>query len=402
MAGFYDVALDIIAMYPEIVLEKDRNDQTALQILAQKPQVFPSGSSLGFWGRFIYSSPSIKNIHDIKVNNNLSMSLVDRICKTVIGKVSHDKAWNILGSAIPIAVRYGIHELIEECILTYPGVIWYNASGFSLLLAAILQRQERVYNLVYQMSRHKIHMAVAHRNQENVLHIAGKLAPPHRLNVVTGAALQMQRELQWFQEVQKFVHPSYEEALNKEKQTPRMVFTDAHKGLLRDGREWMKDTSSSCTVVAALIVTMAFAAAFTLPGGNEDNGSPLFLNHNSFMLFIMADAVALFSSSTSVLMFLGILTSRYAEDDFLYSLPKRLTIGLLSLFMSIAATMIAFSSALVLVLKDKVTWVAAPLIIVTSIPVCLFGLLQIPLLVELVNSTYGRSIFHQQNDRLIH
>ncbi|KAK9072466.1 hypothetical protein SSX86_008900 [Deinandra increscens subsp. villosa] len=181
-----------------------------------------------------------------------------------------------------------------------------------------------------------------------------------------------------------------------------MVFTESHKELLAEGREWMKDTASSCTVVAALIVTMAFAAAFTVPGGNQDNGNPLFLNYHVFMLFIVADAVALFSSATSVLMFLGILTSRYAEADFLYALPKRLTIGLLSLFMSLAATMIAFSSALALVLKDKVTWIAAPLIIATSIPVCLFGLLQFPLLVELVKSTYGKSIFHQQNSQRIH
>ncbi|KAJ0787641.1 putative PGG domain-containing protein [Helianthus annuus] len=164
----------------------------------------------------------------------------------------------------------------------------------------------------------------------------------------------------------------------------------------------MKDTGSSCTVVAALIVTMAFAAAFTVPGGNQDDGKPLFQSKPTFMLFIISDAIALFSSATSVLMFLGILTSRYAEADFLYALPKRLTIGLLSLFMSLAATMIAFSSALALVLEGKVTWIAAPLVIATSIPVCLFGLLQFPLLVELVNSTYGKSIFHQQNVRRIH
>ncbi|KAI3823099.1 hypothetical protein L1987_04526 [Smallanthus sonchifolius] len=438
MAGFYDVALEIIDMHPNIVLENDRNGQTALQILAQKPEIFPSGGRLGFWGRFIYSlipmkkseggtqvkilskifnkstagfwsalqyaAPSIKNIHDIKVNNNLSSLLVDRICKIVIEKVDHNIAWNILGSAITTAVTYGTHELIEECILTYPGIIWYNVGGFYLLLAAIKQRQERVYNLVYQMSGHKVFAAteVDAEENENALHIAAKLAPPHRLNAVTGAALQMQRELQWYEEVEKFIEPSYKEALNKKGKTPRMVFTDAHKDLLAEGQQWMKDTACSCTVVAALIVTMAFAAAFTVPGGNLDNGKPLFQDDISFMLFIVSDAIALFSSSTSVLMFLGILTSRYADDDFLYALPKRLSIGLLSLFMSIAATMIAFSSTLALVLKEKVTWIAAPLVVATSIPVCLFALLQFPLLVELFNSTYGRSIFHQQNPRRIH
>ncbi|KAK9072463.1 hypothetical protein SSX86_008897 [Deinandra increscens subsp. villosa] len=351
-----------------------------------------------------FYAPSIKKIHDIKVNNHLSNLLVDRICKTVIEQVDHNIAWKILGSAMRTAAKYGIHELIEKCILTYPGIIWLRiAGGFYLFIAAIEQRQERVYNLIYQMSSSKVWTTVEQgEKNENALHIAAKLAPPQRRNVVTGAALQMQRELQWFQEVENLVQPSYKEALNVNGETPRMVFTESHKELLAEGREWMKDTASSCTVVAALIVTMAFAAAFTVPGGNQDNGNPLFLNYHVFMLFIVSDAVALFSSATSVLMFLGILTSRYAEADFLYALPKRLTIGLLSLFMSLAATMIAFSSALALVLKDKVTWIAAPLIIATSIPVCLFGLLQFPLLVELVKSTYGKSIFHQQNSQRIH
>ncbi|GKB70018.1 ankyrin repeat-containing domain, PGG domain protein [Tanacetum coccineum] len=55
MGGFYDVVSDIIDKHPHIVLENDRNGQTALQVLALKPEIFPSGSTLGFWGRFIYS-----------------------------------------------------------------------------------------------------------------------------------------------------------------------------------------------------------------------------------------------------------------------------------------------------------------------------------------------------------
>ncbi|KAI3791115.1 hypothetical protein L2E82_04727 [Cichorium intybus] len=433
MAGFYDVAFEILDQHPNIVLEQDRNSQTALQILALKPEIFPSGRQLGFWSRFIYScmlyilhsnwlwlsifsnlimdltlfinpAPKIKKIHDMKMTHALSSKLVNRICKIVIEKVDHDIAWKIFGTGITTAVKYGTYEIIEQCILTYPGIIWYDVGGFYLFLAAIKERQERVYNLVYQMSSHKVFAATQLDNEknENALHIAAKLAPPHRLNVVTGAALQMQRELQWFKEVENFIEPSYKEALNNEQKTPRMVFTHEHEGLLKDGQQWMKDTASSCTVVAALIVTMAFAGAFTVPGGNKDDGKPLFLNDGVFMLFVVSDALALFSSSTSVLMFLGILTSRYAEGDFLYALPKRMTIGLVSLFLSLVATMIAFSATIALVVRDKVTWIAAPLIIATSIPVCLFGLLQFPLLVELVYSTYGQSIFHKQNNRQIH
>ncbi|XP_076948091.1 uncharacterized protein LOC143620261 [Bidens hawaiensis] len=46
--------------------------------------------------------------------------------------------------------------------------------------------------------------------------------------------------------------------------------------------------------------------------------------------------------------------------------------------------MIAFSATLALVLEDKVTWIAAPLVVVMCVPVGLFVWLQYPLLIELI------------------
>ena len=96
-----------------------------------------------------------------------------------------------------------------------------------------------------------------------------------------------------------------------------------------------------------------FAVVFTIPGGNnQDSGYPIFLKENLFVVFIISDALSLFSSSTSVLMFLGILTSRYAEEDFLESLPRKLIIGLSTLFLSIASMMVAFSTCILLAISS--------------------------------------------------
>lgn len=35
----------------------------------------------------------------------------------------------------------------------------------------------------------------------------------------------------------------------------------------------MKNTATSCTVVSTLIITIMFAATFTVPGGNDQNTS---------------------------------------------------------------------------------------------------------------------------------
>ena len=181
--------------------------------------------------------------------------------------------------------------------------------------------------------------------------------------------------------------------LNKEGLTPRQLFTKNHKDMRKDGEQWMKDTATSCTVVGALIVTIMFAAVFTVPGGNnQNNGFPIFLNKKLFMVFIVSDALSLFSSSTSVMMFLGILTSRYAEEDFLESLPRKMIIGLSTLFFSIAAMMTAFSAALFLMLHEQ-SWIFKPVIYLASIPITLFVLKQFLFLVAMAISTYRPNIF---------
>jgi len=148
------------------------------------------------------------------------------------------------------------------------------------------------------------------------------------------------------------VHPKCKEAKNSEDKKPRELFTESHKELVKAGEKWAKDTAGSFTLVATLITTIMFAAAFTVPGGNnQDSGIPLFLHDNTFNVFIIADAISLFTSSTSVLLFIGILTGRYAEKDFLKSLPLRLLSGLIALFFSVVSMIVAFCASLAMLLK---------------------------------------------------
>ena len=71
------------------------------------------------------------------------------------------------------------------------------------------------------------------------------------------------------QEVESVVHPSVRDSINTNGQTARELFTESHKELVKEGEKWVKETSSSCTLVGALIVTIMFAAAITVPSGNN-------------------------------------------------------------------------------------------------------------------------------------
>ena len=196
--------------------------------------------------------------------------------------------------------------------------------------------------------------------------------------------------------MESIVHPFMLEYTNTNGKRPRELFTESHKELVKEGEKWMKGTSSSCTVVAALIVTIMFAAAITVPGGNkQDSGLPTFLNEKVFMVFIISDALSLLSASTSLLMFLGILTSRYAEEDFLKSLPKKMIVGLSTLILSIATMMITFCASLFIILLGK-SRVVIPIICLASVPVTLFAWMQFRLLIDMVISTYASRILDKR------
>ncbi|XP_059633229.1 uncharacterized protein LOC132276004 [Cornus florida] len=463
VSGFYDVALDLVHHHPDLSTKFMRieNNDYPLKAIARKASAFRSGCRLNFWQRFIYSSvpvklenypnnnpntcdtqnpadisqvppqmsgrenyyyyfgtlrhklrvllakamllvPHIKHIQEKMSGHDQALQLVKRLCEGLIHSITDfdDTFWNFNEPTLE-AARHGIHEVLQELVDTFPDAIWSrDANEHYIFQFAIINRNENVFNLMYQMSEFMQYMInLIDKNGDTLLHVAGKLAPQHKLNLVSGAALQMQRELQWFKEVEKFVIPAYREMKNKDEKTAAMIFSEEHENLVREGEKWMKDTSNSCTIAAALIATVVFAAAITVPGDYNDYGLPNFNKEIGFIIFAMSDAISLFTSSASLLMFLSILTSRYAEQDFLYSLPKRLIIGLVTLFLSITSMMITFSATLYLVFGHKKAWILIPTAALACLPVTLFVSLQFPLLVDVISSTYGPGIFGKQSDR---
>ncbi|KAL7211050.1 hypothetical protein ACSBR2_014020 [Camellia fascicularis] len=449
-SDLYDVALHILDCRPELAIEQDSNGETALHVLARKRSAFFGKSGLGVWHRFIYpwvhvgqlkefsccctqthnffctmskyqSSKTIhssnrffsrllqhaeevfgfKVVHDKKLLDMQSLELVKRLWGQIL-LLDDAQIGNILKSPsrpLFVAAELGNFEFVFELLHSYPDLIWkVDEQSRSIFHIAVIHRQEKIFTLIYDIGAHKdLITAYKDSNNTNMLHLAGKLAPFNRLNIVSGAALQMQRELLWFKEVEKNVQPSYKEMRDIEGRTPRMLFTEEHKGLVKAGERWMKDTALSCMLVATLITTVMFAAIFTVPGGNNNKGIPNFLQAKTFMLFAISDAFALFSSVTAILMFLSILTSRYAEEDFLESLPKRLIISLATLFFSIASMLVAFSATFFIVLGHQLAWVVIPMALTACIPVTLFAFLQFPLLADMVSSTYGSGIFDRRN-----
>ncbi|GMP36908.1 hypothetical protein CsSME_00008852 [Camellia sinensis var. sinensis] len=339
--------------------------------------------------------PPIKHIQHIqeqKLKHNQALQLVKYLCEEV-RSLEDLKAYRSLAKRpLLVAAKLGIHEIIEEIVNSFPrAILAKDSENRNIFQLAVIKRHQNVFNLLYQMGEFKQYFTrLEDHNGNTLLHLVGNQAPIEKLNVVPGAALQMQRELQWFKEVEKSVNPSYIEKQNDDGETPSTVFTNEHMDLVVEGEKWMKNRATSCTIAATLITAIVFTAAIIVP---------IFSTEKAITVFVVSDAIALFMSTTSLLIFLSILTSRYAEDDFLYVLPHRLIIGLVTLFLSIITMIVAFSSTLCLMLGDKNSWLLSLVVTSACLPISSFMLLQFPLLVDLMSSTYGPGIFGKQSNR---
>ncbi|GKV07278.1 hypothetical protein SLEP1_g19074 [Rubroshorea leprosula] len=197
-----------------------------------------------------------------------------------------------------------------------------------------------------------------------------KLAPRFDLDHISRAA-RLQSELRWFKAVKGIVPQFYNYCKNNNGETPSQVFVNEHKQLLKEAEEWVKKTAESSSVVATLIIGIMFAVAFTVP---------------------VSDAISLFAATSSVLIFLAIFASRYAYEDFYKSLPVKLIVGISSLFISIAAMMVAFCVALFIMLQGHF-WIIIPTTLFAGVPVIIWVLLLFPFLVELETLTFAPGIF---------
>ncbi|RYR37703.1 hypothetical protein Ahy_A09g042581 [Arachis hypogaea] len=378
--NLFDIALDLIDRCPKLVVTDGRRGLNFLEMLANMPSELLLKKNVPFWKRWL--NPGIKKGKAVENDKEFPLQAAfSAIYKLNEREITAGR----IREAILKAAKRGNPEFIVEAIRIHYPFLWNtnDENGRNIFFLAVEFRQAAVLNLIHGLAMKHVFANMRDKGANCLLHMAGLPPPSSHLNRISGALLQMQREMQWFKEVESIIPHMKKEYLNRENKTPRDLFTENHRELLKQGEKWTKANAGSCSVVAALVATITFAAAFTVPGGNDQNkGYPIFLHKSLFVLFMISNATSLFSSTTSLLIFLALLNSRYAEDDFLKSLPSKMIIGLSTMLFSLANMMLAFCAALFLTLKSQ-AWIVIPF----------------PLLIEIIMSTYGPGIFNRNVKR---
>ncbi|KAI3822635.1 hypothetical protein L1987_10230 [Smallanthus sonchifolius] len=148
-------------------------------------------------------------------------------------------------------------------------------------------------------------------------------------------------------EIRNNVHNQMEQA----RKTNRNMSGIA-KELRKLHREGINNATNSVTVVAVLFATVAFAAIFTVPGGDDDNGTAVMVHSQSFKVFFISNAVALFTSLAVVVVQITVVRGEIRSE--------RRVVGVINKLMWLASvcTTVAFISSSYIVVGRHYRWVA--------------------------------------------
>uniref|UniRef100_F6HWR6 PGG domain-containing protein n=1 Tax=Vitis vinifera TaxID=29760 RepID=F6HWR6_VITVI len=365
--GHMDLAFQIICKQEDLMDSVDRRGISPLHVLAEKPTAFRSGIHLGWFNKIIYPY------------RNAIVEMVEKIQLT----------------PILLASRNGIVEMVEKILQLFPMAIHDTSDrDQNIVLVAVEHRQSHIYDFLLNSSRLIDKEGAFHAvdcGGNNALHLAGKLAGDRYLQRIPTSMLQMQWEVKWYQYVQNSLPPHFVVQKNRGRRTPDEIFQIQHQKLEDESKQWLNSASNSCSFIAALIATVAFASSASVPGGvKQDTGEPVFENHLAFSIFAMASLVALCCSVISLLIFLAIFISKHQDKDFTTNLTRNFLVGLTSLFISMAAMLTCFCSGNFLMLKGQLKYAAILVYALTGLLMVYFVLKHFPLFIDLLKATFRK------------
>ena len=95
------------------------------------------------------------------------------------------------------AANVGNIECLIKLIRFDFDLLWKTKENKSIFHVAVEKRHESIFNLLNEIGSIG-NIIIYQKNGSNMLHLAAKLAPEDKLNAISVAALQMQREILWF------------------------------------------------------------------------------------------------------------------------------------------------------------------------------------------------------------
>jgi len=113
--------------------------------------------------------------------------------------------------AIFCAIKNGNFEFLFRIVKENPDLLrTVDRDSRNIFLLAVLHRQAKIFSLIYWLEEKNVMIYDSDAHGNFILHMAGMSAPSTLLNHISGPALEVQRELQWFKVISlmHFIFPT--------------------------------------------------------------------------------------------------------------------------------------------------------------------------------------------------
>ncbi|GAV77266.1 Ank_2 domain-containing protein/Ank_3 domain-containing protein/Ank_4 domain-containing protein/PGG domain-containing protein [Cephalotus follicularis] len=148
-------------------------------------------------------------------------------------------------------------------------------------------------------------------------------------------------------QIKKDVHSQLEQTRRTNKNVHHIS-----KELRKLHREGINNATNSVTVVAVLFATVAFAAIFTLPGGDDNDGKAVVVSSVSFKIFFIFNAIALFTSLAVVVVQITLVRGETKAERRVVEVINKL------MWLASVCTSVAFMASSYIVVGRKYKWAA--------------------------------------------
>lgn len=133
------------------------------------------------------------------------------------------------------------------------------------------------------------------------------------------------------------------------------------KELRKLHREGINNATNSVTVVAVLFATVAFAAIFTVPGGDNDDGGAVVASGSAFKIFFIFNAIALFTSLAVVVVQITLVRGETKAEKRVVEVINKL------MWLASVCTSVAFIASSYIVVGKKNVWAAVLVTVVGGV-----------------------------------
>ncbi|XP_010933493.1 uncharacterized protein [Elaeis guineensis] len=242
-------------------------------------------------------------------------------------------------SPLTLGAKMGLHEFVSQILNDCPESANYtNPEGQNVLQVAIQNGHEKIVDIVESLTCHGnpvLPSWLLSKREDNtnntILHFAAETT------IKGGAsALQVQYELQWFERVKKLLPRDLQNSRNKEEMTAQELFTKNHEPMVSESGNQLKGLAGTCSGLLAAVV---FATSFSIP---ETCNKEEFRKMTACKIFPHAYEIGLSCATTSLVLFISLLTARYKEQEFRRSLPTMYFLAMMTFFMALVALLVAF------------------------------------------------------------